>query len=81
MIKIGDVRYQSCARLTEGATGYGSESWIKELSVIGIEQTETDLFFISAKIQKKLLEGEKKENIQEDINKQVTHQSVLQQIE
>ena len=29
------------------------------------EQTEADLFFISAKIQKKLLDGEPKENVQD----------------
>jgi len=43
------------------------------------EQTEADLFFISAKIQKKLLDGESKEKLQPDIQLQHTYQQQLAQ--
>ena len=44
------------------------------------EQTEADLFFVSAKIQKKLLDGEPKENMQ-DLNLQrLTYQKQLAQM-
>jgi DNA primase large subunit len=44
------------------------------------EQTEADLFFISAKIQKKLLEGEPKENINDLRLQQFAYQQQLQQM-
>ena len=40
MPKIGDIYYQAFAQLTEGERGYGSDSWIKERRVTGVEQTE-----------------------------------------
>jgi hypothetical protein len=43
------------------------------------EQTEADLFFVSAKIQKKLLEGEKKENLQPEISLSLSYQNMLEQ--
>ena len=41
------------------------------------EQTEADLFFISAKIQKKLLDGEPKANVQEPVLQQLAYQNQL----
>ena len=43
------------------------------------EQTEADLFFISAKIQKKLLDGEPKENVQDLRLQQITYPQMLGQ--
>ena len=45
------------------------------------EQTEADLFFISAKIQKKLLDGEPKENVQDLKLQQLASQSQLGQMQ
>jgi DNA primase large subunit len=45
------------------------------------EQTEADLFFISAKIQKKLLDGEPKENIQDLTMRQLNYQQLLFQMQ
>lgn len=42
------------------------------------EQTEADLFFVSAKIQKKLLDGEPKEAVQGLLSQQQTFQNALQ---
>ena len=43
------------------------------------EQTKADLFFISAQIQKKLLEGEPKENMQDLRLQQIACQNMLSQ--
>ena len=45
------------------------------------EQTEADLFFISAKIQKKLLDGEPKENVQDLRLQQSLYQQQLAQMQ
>src|SRR3990167_9825589 len=43
------------------------------------EQIEADLFFVSAKIQKKLLDGEPKENVQDLRLQQLAYQAQAQQ--
>jgi len=43
-------------------------------------QTEADLFFECAKIQKKLMEGEKVENLQSNIERRLAYEASLQQM-
>ena len=45
------------------------------------EQIEANLFFISAKIQKKLLDGEPKENVQDFRSQQMALQAQLAQMQ
>lgn len=44
------------------------------------EQNEADLFFVSAQIQKKLLDGEPKENVRDLLDRQNYYQQLVQQM-
>ena len=55
------------------------EDNISELKKQIREQTEADLFFISAKIQKKLLDGEPKKNVENLNLQQLVYQQQLTQ--
>jgi predicted nuclease with TOPRIM domain len=52
---------------------------LQELKTQISEQNEADLYFVSAKIQKKLLDGEKKENVQDLSIQQIYLQNLLAQ--
>ncbi len=60
---------------------YQLELEIKTIKEKLREQIEADLFFISAKIQKKLLDGKPKENVQDLRLQQIAYQNQLAQMQ